>query len=430
MTSLPRTLTIDWLRIQVESFECDFYRTLLRLIALPFIDTSLPVDDVTDVVDNLVDAVDDANAISAKPLDILVLNKIWHRVWEFQGSRIGAYVSPTPYTPSRFFVDLNGGVLAFLDITLVVDLILTCSQQYSFFCNRFDIALDFPLADGCRLSLRPWELFLDQKLIYQFRTVKRVCSSGGFRDGSTVYLGSRESECFVRFYDRQNDDGTDCDRWETEFKRFKSTWVAQNLILSDRPVEFLHQCAVESVQLRHSSATAFFKNYKFASGISVSGAKPRLDIERSVRFIERHGPTLAMLCEFFGPEKFNEFLAATLDSGKLKMKSRHRNTIAAAKFFAAFVLLVGFGLPAFADSPLVCPVSSAPATLQSQMVEKFPIDIVLPSASEQAFFNQVGDGCFMINSGMNFDRICLPGMIVNALRPFVIMGAALRFIFS
>jgi hypothetical protein len=62
--------------------------------------------------------------------------------------------------------------------------------------------------------------------------------------------------------------------------------------------------------------------------------------------------------------------------------------------------------------------------------QKFPIDIVNPTPSEQAYFNNIGDGCFQINSGLNFDRICLPGMIVNALRPFVIMGMGLRFIFS
>jgi hypothetical protein len=62
--------------------------------------------------------------------------------------------------------------------------------------------------------------------------------------------------------------------------------------------------------------------------------------------------------------------------------------------------------------------------------QKFPIDIVNPTPSEQAYFNNIGDGCFQINSGLNFDRICLPGMIVNALRPFVIMGMGLRFIFG
>jgi hypothetical protein len=249
--------------------------------------------------------------------------------------------------------------------------------------------------------------------------VKRVHSLGGSRNGSRVYLGSRESECFVRFYDKQFDDGIDCDRWETEFKRFKSTWIAKNLILSDRPLDFLHQCATDAVQLRHSDATAFLKNYKFARGVSVPGLHLKLDIERSIRFINRHAPTLAMLYEFFGDEQFEEFLKTTLDTGKLKLKSRHRNMIAVAKFFTVFVLLATFSLPVLADAPLICPASSGLVTLQSQMVEKFPIDIVLPSASEQAFFNEVGDGCFSINSGMAFDRICLPGMIVNALRPFV-----------
>ena len=97
MTLLPRTLKIDWLRIQIESFDCDFYRTILRLIPLPFVDSADSVDsvDIVDIEEDMSDA-----AVTAKTIDVLFLNKLWHRVWEFQGSKIGAYISFTPYVPS------------------------------------------------------------------------------------------------------------------------------------------------------------------------------------------------------------------------------------------------------------------------------------------------------------------------------------------
>jgi hypothetical protein len=141
MTLLPRTLKIDGLRIQIESFDCDLYRTILRLIPLPFVDSADTVDTVDTV--EIVDSEEDMSdaAVTAKTIDVLVLNKLWHRVWEFPGSKIGAYTSFTPSVPSRFFVDLNGSCLAFLDISVVVDLISVCVQQYSFFCNRIDTAL-------------------------------------------------------------------------------------------------------------------------------------------------------------------------------------------------------------------------------------------------------------------------------------------------
>jgi hypothetical protein len=433
---LPRTVKIDWLRIQIESFNCDFYRTLLRTVKLPFADiaSASASGDSNDLEDNPADSFNNSETNQLKnSADILAFNKIWHRMWEFQGSKIGAYISNNSHVPSKFFVNLNASSLAFLDLQLIIALISISSEEYSFFCNRIDIALDFPV-DGERLSLQPWEIFLHEKLIYSYRTVKRIHSSGGCRPGSTVYLGSRESESFVRFYEKYDSEtDTDFDRWEVEFKRFKATWIAENLISSDRPLEFLHQCAVESVSLRYSSETAFFKKYKYAPGISVRSPRPSLDIERSIEFIERHGPTLAMIREYLGPDNFAEFIKNTLRTGKLKMKSRHFNTIAAAKFFTVFaaVFFGAIGLPsALAGSPGLCPANSGPPTLQSQMVQKFPIDIILPNQSEQAYLNQIGDGCFSINSGMDFDRVCLPGMIVRALQPLVVLGVGLRFIFS
>jgi hypothetical protein len=115
------------------------------------------------------------------------------------------------------------------------------------------------------------------------------------------------------------------------------------------------------------------------------------------------------------------------------MGARHRAILSNAKFLgfslgvclASFLLISGQA-PAIASN-LSCP---APVPLSFELKQKFPIDIVNPTPSEQAYLNNIGDGCFQINSGLNFDKICLPGMIVNALRPFIIMGLGLRFIFS
>ncbi len=135
-----------------------------------------------------------------------------------------------------------------------------------------------------------------------------------------------------------------------------------------------------------------------------------------------------------GSEKYDKFMRSVLAAGKLRMKPRHRSLIDNARFLgvtAAGIFFILFQQTfAAVASDLVCPASSAPVGLGSQMVQKFPIDIAMPNPTEQAFLNSVGDGCFQINSGLNFDKICLPGMIVNALRPFVIMGLGIKFIFG
>lgn len=112
------------------------------------------------------------------------------------------------------------------------------------------------------------------------------------------------------------------------------------------------------------------------------------------------------------------------------MKPRHRNMIENAKFLGFTTLgiwLIFLQTSGAIAGNLSCP---APVPLSFQMSQKFPIDIVQPTASEQAYFNNIGDGCFQINSGLEFQKICLPGMIVNALKPFVIMGLGIKFIFS
>jgi hypothetical protein len=156
-----------------------------------------------------------------------------------------------------------------------------------------------------------------------------------------------------------------------------------------------------------------------------------LDIHRSIAFVERHSATFAMIREYMGISEFDHFMSNLLVTGKNKMKSRHYITLQNAKLLSSTAALFIFFFASFSStvlaSNLACP---APVPFSFQVSQKFPIDIVNPTASEQAYFDNIGDGCFEINSGLEFDRICLPGMIVNALRPFVIMGLGLRFIFS
>lgn len=131
-----------------------------------------------------------------------------------------------------------------------------------------------------------------------------------------------------------------------------------------------------------------------------------------------------------GEAEFNLFIQRLRGGDKLKMKSRHKSIIQNAKFLgvtALGVFLILVQTSGARAGGLTCP---EPVPLSLQVSQKFPLDIVNPTPAEQAYFNNIGDGCFQINSGLNFDRICLPGMIVNALKPFVIMGLGIKFIFS
>ncbi|MEG5044619.1 replication initiation factor domain-containing protein [Microcoleus sp. B4-C1] len=367
----------------------------------------------------------------ARDTNILALNKVWHEVHEFQGSLIGTrYPSAGTHELYKHFVDLNGSTLAGVTFDKIAALLAFCQFEEEFVANRIDIALDFPVQTP-RLSRRYWEVFLADNLLVGYRAVKRISNSGNNRPGTTVYLGSRESERFVRIYDK-NIDGIDYDRLEIEFKRTRAEWIMQEMVSCpvDELPKFLNGVVCGQINFsRQREDIEFFKDYKYGS-ISVPAPSLHLDIERSIAFIEKHCATLAMVEEFMGSERFDKFMRSMLAAGKLRMKPRHRTILENAKFlgvtaFGVFLMLVQ--TPGAIAGGLTCPV---PVPLSFQMTQKFPIDIVQPNAAEQAYFDNIGDGCFQINAGLEFERICLPGMIVNALKPFVIMGLGIKFIFS
>src|SRR4028118_514250 len=407
---LPRFPRIDWLRFQVESYSPWLCLEIQQLINLPF--EALPSNS------------NDKNA------PFRALNRTWDNIFEFQSSQIGIKKPILEGNSYRYFVDLNGKTLAGLALNILVDLLAYCQKEISFIGNRIDVALDFPVASH-PLCYLPWELLVNHNLIRGFRSVKRVSNTGN-RPGSTVYLGSRESERFVRIYQKTIGEES-FDRLEVEFKRGTSQFIMEDLAELNNVVaiiKFLNGVAIKQMEFVPDPRPDFFKIYHFGA-IYVPPTKQHLDIERSIAFIERHSATFAMIREYMGVSEFDKFMSKIFVNGKNKMKFRHYSLLKNAKLLGSTAALFIWFFASFSSSVLAsnltCP---APVPLSFQVSQKFPIDIVNPTAAEQAYFDNIGDGCFEINSGLNFDRICLPGMIVNALRPFVIMGLGLRFIFS
>jgi hypothetical protein len=405
----------------------------MEIIGLPFLLKDAVGEDILDVDSDECFEPDFFVAADSKR-GYLALNKYWDRIWVFQGAQVGFLRSVSPDRPHRFFVDINGSSLAFLPSQIIFNLLKFASLQHKFIGNRIDVALDFPKSE-LRLSSRPWRQFQQEGLIVGCRTVRVIESLTRSVLSTTSYLGSRESPVFVRLYDKQIDD-FEFDRWEVEFKNYRAEFLIKEL--ADRSdcslpdnFKFLYKNAISSISLRFSAQTDFFKDYKYCREIKPLSRSPHLDIQRSAAFISRIGPTLATIRELLGPDRFADFVASSADCGKPRMKPRHWQMYYAAKLFGytlAFFAAVGLPFPVIAGG--ICPVRQPSDGFNNHLVRKFPIDIVLPNQSEQAYLNQVGDGCFAINSGIDFDRVCLPGMIVRALQPLVVLSVGLRFIFS
>jgi len=150
----------------------------------------------------------------------------------------------------------------------------------------------------------------------------------GSRHGTTVYLGSRESDRFIRIYDK-NIDGIEFDRIELKLKRFRALTVMRqiaDLELSEIS-KYLDDVVCGQINfVRSHPDTEFLKTYK-RGAVTLATPVLHCDIEKSIAFIHRHSPTLAMLHEFMGERKYQEFMDNNVRSGKLAMKSRHRRLI-------------------------------------------------------------------------------------------------------
>ena len=414
--TLTRNVKIDWLRFQVVTYDPLFFIKIKEIIGLPF---------------------EKKQAVSlqdARETNVMAANKVWHESWEFQGSLLCIKYPPTGIDePFTFLVDLNGSTLDALDFDRISNLLYLSQLDTTFTANRIDIALDFPVQPR-RLFAHPWECLVEDGLLFGYRKVRRI-SNVGSDDGNTVYIGSRESTRCLRIYCKVFPDGREFDRLEAEFKRERALWIMKELAqisVKEYP-QYLNGvvCGQVTFTTNHSSVL-FFSKYKYGS-INIPNPTLHLDIEKSIKFFEKHAPTLAMIYEFMGSEQFDKFIQNNLQVGKRKMGVRHKAILSNARALgftftvgAASLILFAVQAPAIAGG-ITCP---APVPLGFELKQKFPVDIVNPTPSEQAYLDNVGDGCFQINSGLNFDKICLPGMIVNALRPFIIMGLGLRFIFS
>ncbi|MEG4812475.1 replication initiation factor domain-containing protein [Microcoleus sp. F8-D3] len=306
---LDRKVRVDWLRFQFKSESSNCLSEIIKTLDLPF----QPKNE---------------SLFDAKNSDILALNKVWHDVYEYEGSLTGVNYAPSAGVENfhRYFVDLSGKTLAKLDFSKIQSLLYWAQCHYDFIANRIDVAVDFPVRSP-RLSLRHWESFIEDGLLAGYRTARRIMNVGS-RHGTTVYLGSRESDRFVRIYDK-NIDGIESDRIELELKRFRAQTVMRQIADLDLKEISTYLDNVVCGQInfvRSHPDIDFFRFYK-RGAVMLAAPVLHCDIERSIAFIQRHSPTFAMLHQFMGEERFQEFMANNLRSGKLQMKPRHHRLI-------------------------------------------------------------------------------------------------------
>lgn len=207
--------------------------------------------------------------------------------------------------------------------------------------TRLDLAVD---DIGCRFFSTDdlASLYHEKKIVSKFRTLKNVVEyeSPDSKTGHTLYFGSRQSDVFLRVYDKrleQNKKRKSSDapsitspwvRWELECKGKKADAVA-NLILSGMDLGNIivgslgnYMRVIDLDNDNRSRCTVNSTWIAFLSGIEplrLSLATVEKDIEDKKKWIVKQVmPTLATIIMADGGSY--DFITANLHSGCVRMK--------------------------------------------------------------------------------------------------------------
>ena len=254
--------------------------------------------------------------------------------------------------------DLNGSCRISLNAQTIdgADQLISCLFIYDVVhtwdghCSRCDIAID-----DHNKSVAPWDVLqaYSDGNYGRFRSMGLASSMKlGQSEGWTIYMGSRQSESMLRYYDKdaESDGKVESYRWEVELKGQKAAEFAANLCAipsSELPellpkylgaivfgqIEFIHRESGDK-NLGRCERLCWWQALIDAAGgalrISTQRAKPT--IQRSIDHMVRcSGMFVTVLDSLTGPLHERYFIDSLKREGKRRQKDNHLRILEDAK---------------------------------------------------------------------------------------------------
>lgn len=258
---------------------------------------------------------------------------------------------------------LSGGLLERCDVADTVRLMHRLIHIHGAKINRIDLTVD----DYSRAMLPQY-----------IRDANKAGNYSGYRKGNfqyitddngdcysagwTIYLGSRTSDKFVRYYNAKIKHGIDAFRYEVEYKdeianaianaiantiakdnaKYNSSMIAKNKVnetLSSMICEFIigNTAFIDRTsgdRLSRSAPLPFWHDFVTrmgGKGVKLSPPTIKPTMERAISWLERSvAATLAMVAQYVGSDK-NTYFRSLAAAGRERMGARHTSMLNAAK---------------------------------------------------------------------------------------------------
>lgn len=195
-------------------------------------------------------------------------------------------------------------------------------------CSRIDICLD-DFEKRLNPDLMASALRANN---YSGFASKRYTDDLEDNSGFTINLGNRQSELFVRFYNKsvESKGELDCYRWETEFKGQKAQWIFKELVNSLTvehafnvlrgvifgEVQFLEKAGKNLARGKLLDWWVEWLEYINFSRIKIVLKHIKTSIEAKVMWIEHQvKKSLALVKSAYGSKAFGKFLSRILREG-------------------------------------------------------------------------------------------------------------------
>ena len=244
-------------------------------------------------------------------------------------------------------VSMSARYLDHVDMSELAAYLLTVKDVYGLRCSRFDAALD---DHEKQIPLSVVEQARCDRNFFNVRTTSVVVSDNITRNeiGRTMYFGSRQSEAFLRVYDKtiESRGKRIGNRWESEFKGKKADkclheWLAAmaddkrtaNRLLVDvvlGTVDFRDKSAGDKNRKRCPPLEWFAEMCEMLSAIPVRlrVARPVPTMQRTVDWMKKStAPSIASLKKLLG-SNFNWFMNDLVADGERRMTKQRRKMVA------------------------------------------------------------------------------------------------------